>query len=621
MKKALLLVLVTEFLMSITFAQVVFIPAKPQIGETVEFSYDPRGGKLAKEPVLKASILFFDNKTTSKPTSVPIPVKKEGNYWQGSFEMSSDEEAAGALLIFKDLTGKIIDTNLGKGYSVLRHDGVGTPLPKSRAALSIALNNATKNPALKLSPDKLYQISLFEQEFASNPHLKSTHLGYYLTALSESKSGDYKEKINRELEELIASQPELKLSKLMLIVLNYKQIGEYEKAEVYAKKIRDLEPKGVYVEMEYVEKIMKETDNDKKLGYFEAFEKNLSNSMFLTVVIPVVAYAYIEKRDSLNLKKVIERYEKKIPDPQSSTILSNVAKRMVQKGLDLELAKSYMVKVQNNGDISADMYRNYQFISGLIFEKQGKTGEAYQCYKNALTDNPEKSNTEINEHFVLMALKVNKKEEAKTAGEIYVKAGKANDRIKSALKELYIASYGTNGVDSYISNLENTAKTKQKEDLLKEIISEPAPNFILKDIKGEIINLENLRGKIVVIDFWATWCGPCIQSFPGMQRAQKKYEDNPNVKFLFINTQEHGNNFESKVTDFIAKNKYDTFIVPLDLDGKVSATYGINSIPTKVIIDAKGNIRYKSVGFNGNVNALENEISNIIEIIADTPRE
>jgi peroxiredoxin len=152
----------------------------------------------------------------------------------------------------------------------------------------------------------------------------------------------------------------------------------------------------------------------------------------------------------------------------------------------------------------------------------------------------------------------------------------------------------------------------------------PAPAFKLKDINGNTVSLASLKGKTIVVDFWATWCGPCKASFPGMQKTVNKYRNDPNVVFLFIDTWETDKNREKLVKDFIQKNKY-TFTVLYDETRKNSDEYGVigdykvEGIPTKFVIDKNNNIKFKAVGFNGNDDALVEEISTMIEMTRNNP--
>jgi thiol-disulfide isomerase/thioredoxin len=167
--------------------------------------------------------------------------------------------------------------------------------------------------------------------------------------------------------------------------------------------------------------------------------------------------------------------------------------------------------------------------------------------------------------------------------------------------------------------------SKLKADLAQKMINKPAPAFSLKDLDGKTVPLSDLKGKVVILDFWATWCTPCKASFPGMQLAVRKYKNNPNVKFLFVDLWETGDYYTDDIRKFIKDSHYD-FHVLLDekLSGskytKVGQLYNINAIPTKIIIDKKGNIRFTFTGGSATPNKLLDEVTAMIELV-EKPNE
>src|ERR1700749_3607746 len=74
------------------------------------------------------------------------------------------------------------------------------------------------------------------------------------------------------------------------------------------------------------------------------------------------------------------------------------------------------------------------------------------------------------------------------------------------------------------------------------MLNDKAPNFILKDINGKTVSLADYKGKVLILDFWATWCVPCRNSFPAVKMAVEKYKNDPDVKILFSDTRETESN-------------------------------------------------------------------------------
>ena len=118
----------------------------------------------------------------------------------------------------------------------------------------------------------------------------------------------------------------------------------------------------------------------------------------------------------------------------------------------------------------------------------------------------------------------------------------------------------------------------------------PAMDFSLKDLSGQEQNLSSYAGKLVFLDFWSTWCGPCRAEIPSMEELYLELR-NEGFVIVAVNAQEA----DEQVADFV-ENLGMSFPVLLDTGGRVGAAYSVRAIPTTYIIDPQGYILGRMVG-------------------------
>jgi peroxiredoxin len=122
-----------------------------------------------------------------------------------------------------------------------------------------------------------------------------------------------------------------------------------------------------------------------------------------------------------------------------------------------------------------------------------------------------------------------------------------------------------------------------------------APDFTLSTLDGSTAKLSDQKGKVVLLDFWATWCPPCIKALPHVQSlsANKELTDRGLVVWA-VNVGET----KGRAQAFLAKNGY-TFTVPLDENNEMMSAWGMEGIPTQVVVGKDGKVAYVGVGYAG----------------------
>jgi thiol-disulfide isomerase/thioredoxin len=263
----------------------------------------------------------------------------------------------------------------------------------------------------------------------------------------------------------------------------------------------------------------------------------------------------------------------------------------------------YRKTLKENYVLFADTY-------AYLLYKTGAYKEAFAYEQKSLAGSGPKPQVDIIARYHLFMEKVEKPSKVVASLSAYIAKGQSDTTMEAQFKRLY---KGSKPADEAYADVKAQAIALKQAEMVKTIMNDPASKFTLLDLNGNKVSLDSLKGKTVVIDFWATWCGPCKASFPAMQKLVDRHKDDKNVAFLFVDTWEHGDDKRQDATDFLKKSPY-TFHVLLDNDNKVVTAYEVTGIPTKFVIDRNGVTRFKAIGFDGDTDKTIDEMESMIAV-------
>jgi peroxiredoxin len=122
-------------------------------------------------------------------------------------------------------------------------------------------------------------------------------------------------------------------------------------------------------------------------------------------------------------------------------------------------------------------------------------------------------------------------------------------------------------------------------------LGEPAPDFQLRDLNDRLVTLSGLRGKVVLLNFWATWCGPCRVEMPAMEQLYQTFS-RKDFEILAVSTDAQG----VAITRPFQQENHLTFPILHDVDYHVGLTYGARSLPMTFMVDRQGIVRHQIFG-------------------------
>lgn len=641
------------------FDSSVFKPSKSKTAQLVQIAYDAKGKDLEFSDAIQAALYLFEDYEW-KQTSLALQ-KNTAGQWIATVPVKSTTAFIGAKFFQGELDHPdVLDNNQDRGYAIALRDAKGKAIPGAylgEAAFQVpAIAGGGIFSYYNHQPPVLpadYLKRLAEDEFALSG---KQYLQYFQSLMSLQKLA-------------LGDAFPAYAKKLMIDGLKQKDVSDQVLNQFYSfasarlqdeeltqwieKRVNTDFPNGATARFIAYNNTMGSSPNKVEvIASYEDFlrrfpvqqwRKHPNNQGFIYyAVYRGLGAAYFES-------KQFDRFAKLYDDIDFRTgnelmrwnIMRAYMFKMVGKDSLYHISEAILPKLiakQRDNSYKEDFDRQTQADSNVVknlddrlfthislLNDLGKYAEARKYFLQ-LSEDGKYNNAELNEINLQVLEGLGDDKQILPLLEMSARYNAMTPRMFDKLKAIYLKGHAGDGggYQTYLAGLKsNEEKAAMKAYVDHNWVNHPMPDFRLETAEGLFITPEDWKDKIVVVDFWATWCRPCIMAFPGMQLLVDKYAQDVQIAIYMLGTMQT-EDYKNKSVNYVRGEGFRFNLLHDSVNPKTNEQdlvfkqlvplFGDSSIPRKIIVK-NGRVRYCSGGYSGSPSKLMDELSLAIEIL------
>ncbi len=599
----------------------VTLPISPKVGEQIQIEYSPLDADKAMiEGKSIHAVVYTFTAAAELPLAIEIPLEKRSGRWTGAITMPKDAVYG----IVKVGNGLVYDTNKELFWEVLVHNEKGQPIEGANLKAAMARYGQLPAPC-RMKDDFTEALEHLNKETRLYPKNVVAQFNYIMIAknigdLTEDEAkGKY-----RELTSQI-SQIQSPLEAIAVAQAYAEQQKQEESERVMTDAARRF-PTSTVAEQAQLQELGASKSLDEFVGRASEHLAKWTSSPARQNIIDAVLNATTQQNAMSQLVSFVSTTKGLSARTIHQAVnfigaidsLRPQALRLVDDGIAASRDASRRPQNMGSSEWGEEQRlasSQLRFVQGAILRAMGRTDDAIKALEQSIEiggDDLEKGCVEM---LIELQSAGGQTKKALQLAERAMSLGVATPKVVDTFRAMLRAD-GEDSTD--ISEREQELRAQGRKRMATKVVQDmlnlQAIEGTFTTLEGKPVKISDWKGKVVIIDYWATWCGPCRQSFPSLQKLYLRYKDNPNVVFAIVNVWERSDDRVKTVRDFMSKNASLTFPMYLDKDDSVVGKFGVTGIPTKFYLGKDGRVQFKEVGLHPEEQFLD-EATNRIEAL------